>query len=83
VSYDPRSSVVSFVSGDAESSVDEFLAEWDRVQKTLAIARHVAKMSRQKGYEDVKLLSFNLLAIEFLYHSVSSPFSLYFSSGSP
>ncbi|KAF8343097.1 mediator complex subunit MED14-domain-containing protein [Cantharellus anzutake] len=69
VSYDPRSSVLSFVSGEADNAIDEFLSEWDRVEKTLAIARHVAEMSRQKEYEDVQLLSFNLLAIEFTYHS--------------
>ena len=72
VSYDPKSSVLSFVSGEADNAIDEFLSEWDRVEKTLAIARHVAEMSRQKEYEDVQLLSFNLLAIEFTYQSVSS-----------
>jgi len=69
VSYDPKSSVLSFVSGEADNAIDEFLSEWDRVEKTLAIARHVAEMSRQKEYEDVQLLSFNLLAIEFTYQS--------------
>ena len=78
VSYDPRGSILSFVSGEADNAIDEFLSEWDRVEKTLAIARHVAEMSRQKEYEGVQLLSFNLLAIEFTYQSVSSVGEVYF-----
>ena len=71
VSYDPKSSIVSFLSGDVDLVVDELHAEWDRVQKTLAIARHVSNMSRLKGFEEVRLLSFNLLTVEFSYHAVS------------
>lgn len=73
VSYDPKTSIVSFLSSDVDVAIDELQGEWDRVQKTLAIARHVSNMTRLKGYEDVRLLSFNLLAIEFTYQSVSSP----------
>lgn len=71
VSYDPKTSIVSFLSSDVDVAIDELRGEWDRVQKTLAIARHVSNMTRLKGYEDVRLLSFNLLTIEFTYQSVS------------
>ncbi|KAF8305241.1 MED14-domain-containing protein [Clavulina sp. PMI_390] len=69
VSYNPKTSIVSFLSSDVDVAIDELQGEWDRVQRTLAIARHVADISRLKGYEDVRLLSFNLLTIEFTYHS--------------
>lgn len=62
---------MSFLSCDVDVAVDELQGEWDRVQKTLAIARHVSDMARQKGFEDVRLLSFNLLTIEFTYLTVS------------
>lgn len=75
VSYDPKSSIVSFLSGDVDLVVDELHAEWDRVQKTLAIARHISNISRMEGFEEVKLLSFNLLSVEFSYHAVSSSLS--------
>jgi mediator of RNA polymerase II transcription subunit 14 len=73
VSYDPKTSIVSFLSSHVDVAIDELRGEWDRVQKTLAIARHVSNMTRLKGYEDVRLLSFNLLTIEFTYQSVSQP----------
>lgn len=72
VSYNPKTSIVSFLSSDVDVAIDELQGEWDRVQKTLAIARHVSNMSRYKGYEDVRLLYFNLLTIEFTYQSVST-----------
>lgn len=72
VSYDPKTSIVSFLSSNVELAFVELQGEWDRVQKTLAIARHVSNTSRLKGYEDVRLLSFNLLTIEFTYQSVST-----------
>lgn len=76
VSYDPKTSIVSFLSSNVELAFVELQGEWDRVQKTLAIARHVSNTSRLKGYEDVRLLSFNLLTIEFTYQSVSPTSSI-------
>lgn len=76
VSYDPKTSIVSFLSSNVEVAFGELQGEWDRVQKTLAIARHVSNTSRLKGYEDVRLLSFNLLTIEFTYQSVGTTSSI-------
>lgn len=40
VLYHPLTSVVSFISANAETSIEEFAEEWDRVRRTLAVARH-------------------------------------------
>lgn len=39
ISYDPRSSVVTFLSRKVGDCVDEFLTEWARVSKVVVIAR--------------------------------------------
>jgi mediator of RNA polymerase II transcription subunit 14 len=45
--YDTREAVVSFLSEDVETCVDEFLTEWARVSKMVVVAREVAKMAEE------------------------------------
>ncbi|TDL22587.1 MED14-domain-containing protein [Rickenella mellea] len=65
--YDTREAVVSFLSENVDTCVDEFLEEWARVSKMVVIAREVAQMSKRKGWDDVRLLSFDLQTVEFAY----------------
>ena len=84
--YDAREAVVSFLSEDVNSCVDEFLEEWARVSKMVVIAREgwflfyhslshltiliVAQMSKRGTWHDVRLLSFDLQTVEFAYAQV-------------
>ncbi|KAG7090906.1 hypothetical protein E1B28_009983 [Marasmius oreades] len=65
--YDTTEAVVSFLSENVNTCVDEFLEEWARVSKMVVIAREVAQMSKTKGKEDICLLSFDLQTVEFAY----------------
>ncbi|KAF9484518.1 MED14-domain-containing protein [Pholiota conissans] len=65
--YDTTEAVVSFLSENVNTCVDEFLEEWARVSKMVVIAREVAQMSKHKKWSDVRLLSFDLQTVEFTY----------------
>ncbi|KAF7315273.1 Mediator of RNA polymerase II transcription subunit 14 [Mycena indigotica] len=67
--YDTTTAVVSFVSEDVNTCVPEFLEEWARVSKMVVIAREVARMSKEKMWSDVRLLSFDLQTVSFAYAS--------------
>lgn len=84
--YDTTEAVVSFLSENVNTCVDEFLEEWARVSKMVVIAREgnclfslyfhpyrvftVAQMSKDKEWQGVQLLSFDLQTVEFAYTSV-------------
>ncbi|KAF8070340.1 mediator complex subunit MED14-domain-containing protein [Lyophyllum atratum] len=65
--YDTTQAVVSFLSENVNTCVDEFLEEWARVSKMVVIAREVAQMAKESSWEDVRLLSFDLQTVEFAY----------------
>ncbi|KAL0956179.1 hypothetical protein HGRIS_002339 [Hohenbuehelia grisea] len=65
--YDPKEAVVSFVSENVNTCVDEFLEEWARVSKMVVIAREVAQMAKTKKWNGVHLISFDLQTVEFAY----------------
>ncbi|KAJ7874735.1 mediator complex subunit MED14-domain-containing protein [Mycena olivaceomarginata] len=67
--YDTTEAVVSFVSENVNTCVDEFLEEWARVSKMVVIAREVAQMSKEKKWPDIRLLSFDLQTVAFAYAS--------------
>ncbi|KAJ7502829.1 mediator complex subunit MED14-domain-containing protein [Mycena galericulata] len=67
--YDTTEAVVSFVSENVNTCVDEFLEEWARVSKMVVIAREVAQMSKEKKWPDIRLLSFDLQTVSFAYAS--------------
>ncbi|KAF5386160.1 hypothetical protein D9615_002363 [Tricholomella constricta] len=67
--YDTTQAVVSFLSENVNTCVDEFLEEWARVSKMVVIAREVAQMAKESSWEDVRLLSFDLQTVEFAYAS--------------
>ncbi|KAF8813688.1 MED14-domain-containing protein [Phlegmacium glaucopus] len=65
--YDSTEAVVSFLSENVNTCVDEFLEEWARVSKMVVIAREVAQMAKETKWDDVRLLSFDLQTVEFSY----------------
>ncbi|KAG6821038.1 hypothetical protein H0H93_007928 [Arthromyces matolae] len=65
--YDTTQAVVSFLSENVNTCVDEFLEEWARVSKMVVIAREVAQMAKESIWDDVCLLSFDLQTVEFAY----------------
>ncbi|KAG6862349.1 hypothetical protein C0995_016047 [Termitomyces sp. Mi166 len=65
--YDTTQAVVSFLSENVNTCVDEFLEEWARVSKMVVIAREVAQMAKESSWDDVSLLSFDLQTVEFAY----------------
>ncbi|KIM78797.1 hypothetical protein PILCRDRAFT_75151, partial [Piloderma croceum F 1598] len=65
--YDTTEAVVSFLSEDVDTCVDEFLEEWARVSKMVVIAREVGQMAKDKKWDGVRLLSFDLQTVEFAY----------------
>ncbi|KAF8590904.1 MED14-domain-containing protein [Ramaria rubella] len=67
VIYDTREAIVSFLSEDVNTCVDEFLDEWARVSTIVVIAREVSQMAKAKLWDDVRLLSFDLQTVEFTY----------------
>ncbi|KAJ7128933.1 mediator complex subunit MED14-domain-containing protein [Mycena crocata] len=67
--YDTTEAVVSFLSENVNTCVDEFLEEWARVSKMVVIAREVAQMSKEKKWPDIRLLSFDLQTVAFAYAS--------------
>ncbi|KAJ7755751.1 mediator complex subunit MED14-domain-containing protein [Mycena maculata] len=67
--YDTTEAVVSFLSENVNTCVDEFLEEWARVSKMVVIAREVAQMSKEKKWPDIQLLSFDLQTVSFAYAS--------------
>ncbi|THH13385.1 hypothetical protein EW146_g6822 [Bondarzewia mesenterica] len=67
--YDANEAVVCFLSDEVEGCVDEFLQEWASVSKIVVIAREVAEMAKEKRWQDVRILSFDLQTVEFAYAS--------------
>ncbi|KAJ7497072.1 mediator complex subunit MED14-domain-containing protein [Mycena latifolia] len=67
--YDTTEAVVSFLSENVNTCVDEFLEEWARVSKMVVIAREVAQISKEKKWPDIRLLSFDLQTVSFAYAS--------------
>ncbi|KAJ8518069.1 hypothetical protein ONZ45_g4838 [Pleurotus djamor] len=65
--YDTKEAVVSFLSENVNTCVDEFLEEWARVSKMVVIAREVAQMAKSKQWNGVRLLSFDLQTVKFAY----------------
>jgi mediator of RNA polymerase II transcription subunit 14 len=65
--YDTTEAIVSFLSENVDTCVDEFLEEWARVSKMVVIAREVAQMAKDQGWNGVRLLSFDLQTVEFAY----------------
>ncbi|KAK0212615.1 mediator complex subunit MED14-domain-containing protein [Desarmillaria ectypa] len=65
--YDTAEAIVSFLSENVNTCVDEFLEEWARVSKMVVIAREVAQLKGRKGWEDVRLLDFDLQTAVFAY----------------
>ncbi|KAJ7594646.1 mediator complex subunit MED14-domain-containing protein [Mycena floridula] len=65
--YDTTEAVVSFLSENVNTCVDEFLEEWAKVSKMVVIAREIAQMGKQKNWSDVRLLSFDLQTVQFAY----------------
>ncbi|KAG6866650.1 hypothetical protein C0991_000760 [Blastosporella zonata] len=65
--YDTTQAVVSFLSENVNTCVDEFLEEWARVSKMVVIAREVAQMAKESTWDGVRLLSFDLQTVEFAY----------------
>ncbi|KAF8909892.1 MED14-domain-containing protein [Mucidula mucida] len=60
--YDTTEAVVSFLSENVNTCVDEFLEEWARVSKMVVIARAVAQMDG-----GIRLLEFDLREVVFAY----------------
>ncbi|KAI0045303.1 MED14-domain-containing protein [Auriscalpium vulgare] len=67
--YDANEAIVCFLADQVEGCVDEFLEEWASVSKIVVIAREVARMSKEKQWQDIRLLSFDLQTVEFAYAS--------------
>ncbi|KAI0068848.1 MED14-domain-containing protein [Artomyces pyxidatus] len=67
--YDANEAVVCFLSEEVEGCVQEFVTEWASVSKIVVIAREVARMAKEKRWQDVRLLSFDLQTVEFAYAS--------------
>ncbi|KXN90150.1 Mediator of RNA polymerase II transcription subunit 14 [Leucoagaricus sp. SymC.cos] len=65
--YDTKEAVVSFLSENVDTCVNEFLEEWARVSKMVVIAREVGQMSKENKWQDIRLLSFDLQTVEFAY----------------
>ncbi|KAF8995450.1 mediator complex subunit MED14-domain-containing protein [Cyathus striatus] len=65
--YDTTEAIVSFLSENVNTCVDEFLEEWARVSKMVVIAREVAQMAKEKEWHGVQLVSFDLQTVEFVY----------------
>ncbi|GJJ06661.1 hypothetical protein Clacol_000856 [Clathrus columnatus] len=67
VIYDTREAIVSFLSDNIDTCVDEFLDGWARVSTIVVIAREVSQMAKKMQWNDVRLLSFDLQTVEFTY----------------
>lgn len=74
--YDTHEAIVSFLSENVDTCVDEFLEEWAKVSKMVVIAREVAQMPKRKAWQDVQLLSFDLQTVEFAYAKVKIPYQI-------
>jgi len=70
--YDTKEAIVYFLSDNVDKCVDEFLEEWAKVSKMVVIAREVAQMAKQKQWNGVRLLSFDLQTVEFAYSKVGT-----------
>ncbi|KAG8891415.1 mediator complex subunit, partial [Tulasnella sp. 403] len=70
ITYDPVTSIVSFISYDVNTCVEEFLGEWERVQRAAGIVREVGHTRRKRRWSDIQILSFNLQRVELVYHSI-------------
>ncbi|KAG8962614.1 mediator complex subunit [Tulasnella sp. 419] len=69
ITYDPATSIVSFVSYNVETCVTEFLEEWDRIRRVVSLVRELGKVKRKMGWHDVQILRFDLQTVELAYHS--------------
>ncbi|KAI0292502.1 mediator complex subunit MED14-domain-containing protein [Multifurca ochricompacta] len=67
--YDAHEAVVCFLSDEVDGCMDEFKDGWESVSKIVVIAREVVNMAKEKQWEDVRLLSFDLQTVEFTYAS--------------
>ncbi|KAH9963764.1 mediator complex subunit MED14-domain-containing protein [Russula dissimulans] len=67
--YDAHEALVCFLSDEVDGCMDEFKEEWESVSKIVVIAREVVNMAKEKQWEDVRLLSFDLQTVEFTYAS--------------
>ncbi|EJD37524.1 MED14-domain-containing protein [Auricularia subglabra TFB-10046 SS5] len=65
--YDTQEAVVSFVSANVDTCVEEFLDQWARVSRMVVIAREVTTMAKEREWTDVRLLAFDLQTVEFAY----------------
>ncbi|KAG8959331.1 mediator complex subunit [Tulasnella sp. 408] len=69
ITYNPTTSIVTFTSFDINTCVDEFLQEWERVERVAGIAREVDQARSRRQWPDIRILRFNLQSVEFIYHS--------------
>ncbi|KIO18827.1 hypothetical protein M407DRAFT_11687 [Tulasnella calospora MUT 4182] len=69
ITYNPSTSIVTFTSFDINTCVDEFLQEWERVERVAGIAREVDQARSRRQWPDIRILRFNLQSVEFVYHS--------------
>ncbi|KAI0273942.1 mediator complex subunit MED14-domain-containing protein [Russula aff. rugulosa BPL654] len=67
--YDAHEALVCFLSDEVEGCINEFKEEWESVSKIVVIAREVVNMAKEKQWDDVRLLSFDLQTVEFTYAS--------------
>ncbi|KAH7102870.1 MED14-domain-containing protein [Auriculariales sp. MPI-PUGE-AT-0066] len=65
--YDTQEAVVSFVSDNVQTCVEEFLDQWAKVSRMVIVAREVTTMAKEREWTDVRLLSFDLQTVEFAY----------------
>ncbi|KAG8988548.1 mediator complex subunit [Tulasnella sp. JGI-2019a] len=70
ITYDPASSIISFISDSVDTCVDEFLEEWEKIQKVANLVREVRRTQLKRGWDDIRILSFDLQRVVFAYHSV-------------
>ncbi|KAG8864594.1 mediator complex subunit [Tulasnella sp. 330] len=70
VTFDPMSSIISFISDNVETCVDEFLEEWEKIQKVASLVPEVRQTQLKRRWDDIRIISFDLQRVVFTYHSV-------------
>ncbi|KAH8828132.1 MED14-domain-containing protein [Flagelloscypha sp. PMI_526] len=65
--YDTQEAVVSFLGDNVDTLLKEIQDEWGRVSQMVVIAREVAQMAENTQWSDVRLLSFDLQTVQFVY----------------
>jgi mediator of RNA polymerase II transcription subunit 14 len=68
--YDTQEAVVSFLGDNVDTLLKEIQDEWGRVSQMVVIAREVAQMAENTQWSDVRLLSFDLQTVQFVYAQV-------------